>query len=88
MKFLRVLKIYHVRPFIVEKMRFGAVLRRCGIYSKLQSLLQKTCISYASETLAACVGTCLRTHALAPVRRLRPMYTGYLKGYIFHFNTP
>ena len=75
---------------------------RCGISSKLQPLLQKTCISYASETLAACAGMCLCMHALARVCRPRPIYAGrgplwsinfqrqipaHLKSYIFHFNT-
>ena len=49
--FLCVLKMYHVKPFIVEKMGFGKALRQCGIHSKPQPLLQKTCLSYASETV-------------------------------------
>ena len=38
-KFLCVLKIYHVRLFIVEKMGFRTTLRGCGIHSKPQPLL-------------------------------------------------
>ena len=38
-EFLCVLKIYHVRLFIVEKMGFGTTLRGCGIHSKPQPLL-------------------------------------------------
>ena len=63
------LKKYHVRLFIVEKIGFGAAPKQCGIHSKPQPLLQKTFISYASETLAGCVGSCLRTHAVAHIRR-------------------
>ena len=103
MRFLYVLKMYHVRLFIVEKMGFGTGPRRCEIHSKPQSLLQKTCFSYTSLTLVAYVGICLRTHVLAHVHRPRPAYTGqgllqsyyfkkqiftHSKGYIFHFNTP
>ena len=63
MGFLCVLKMYHVRLYIVEKMGFGTAPRRCGIHSKPRSLLQKTCLSYTSETLAVYVGICLRTRA-------------------------
>ena len=65
--FLCVLKMYHVRLFIVEKMGFGTTPRRCEIHSKPQPLLQKTCLSYAFKTLAAYVGMWLRTHALVCV---------------------
>ena len=64
-EFLCVLKMYHIRLFIMEKMGFETALRQCEIHSKLQPLLQKTCIFQASETLAAYTGVCLRTHALA-----------------------
>ena len=40
--FLYLLKIYHVRLYIVEKMGFGMAPRRYGIHSKPQPLLQKT----------------------------------------------
>ena len=56
------LKMYHVRLFIVEKMGFGTTPRQCKIHSKPQPLLQKTCISYAFETLAVtqeCVCVCM-----------------------------
>ena len=82
MRFLYVLKMYHVRLFIVEKMEFGMAPRRCEIHSKPQSLLQKTCLFHASETLAAYAGMCLHTHAfpmyacLAHVRRSLPKYVG------------
>jgi len=64
--------------------------KRCGIHSEPQSLLQKTCISYASETLDAYAGMCLHTHALAHVRRPRPTYVGrdprmQVKGHFGHF---
>ena len=103
MGFLCVLKMYHLRLFIIEKMGFGMAPRRCKIRSKSQSLLQKTYISYTSKTLATYARMCLRTHALARVCRLRPTYVGrgplwsfyfqkqifaHLKGYMFHFNTP
>ena len=51
-------------------MGFGTALRRCGIHSKPQSLLQKTCLSYTSETLDAYARMCLRMHPLACVGRL------------------
>ena len=38
--------------------------KQCGIHSKPLPLLQKTCLSYAYETLATYDGTCLRIHAL------------------------
>jgi len=44
MGFVCVLKTYHVRLYIVEKMGFGMAPRRCGIHSKPQQLLQKTCL--------------------------------------------
>ena len=52
MGFLCILKMYHVRLYIVEKMGFGTAPRRCGIHSKPQPLLQKTCLFYVSEILA------------------------------------
>ena len=95
--------MYHVRLFIVEKTGFETAPRRYRIHSKLQPLLQKTCLSYTFETLATYVRMYLRTHTLACVCRPRPMYAGrgplwsfyfqkqifvHLKCYIFHFNTP
>jgi len=50
--------------------------RQCGINSKLQPLLQKTCFFHTSETLAVYAGLCLRTHALARVCKSQPMYVG------------
>ena len=38
---LYVLKMYHVRLFIVEKKGFGAAPRRCRIHSKLQPFCRK-----------------------------------------------
>ena len=65
MRFLCVLKMYHVRLYTMEKKKgFGTAPRQCGIHSKSQPLLQKTFISYASETLATYTRTCLRTHAI------------------------
>ena len=100
--FLCILKIYHVRLYILEKMGFGTAPRQYGIHSKFQPLLQKTCLFYVSKTLAAYAGVFLYTHALAHVCKLLPMYMGqgplwlfnfqkqifaHLKGYIFDFNT-
>ena len=68
--FLFVLKMYHVRLFIDEKKKeFGMAPKQCGIRFKPQSLLQKTCISYTFDTLAAYTGMCLHTHALARVHK-------------------
>ena len=93
--FLSPLKIYHVRLFIMEKMEFGMTPRRCGIHSKPQPLLQKTCLFMSLKPQ-------LCTHALGHVRRLLPTYVSqgplwsfyfqkqifaHLKSYIFHFNT-
>ena len=82
--------MYHVRLFIVEKMGFGMAPTRYGIHSKPQPLLQKTYLSYVSETLAAYAETCLRTHVMAHVRRPQPIYAGqgllwsiYFQKYIF-----
>jgi len=72
----------------VEKMEFGMAPRRCKIHSKPQPLLQKTCFFYffiffnfwnlnwirSSVPAYAYFGS--RTHALAHVRRLLPMYVG------------
>ena len=69
--------MYHVRFYIVEKMGFEAAPRRCGIHSKPQPLLQKTCLFYVSETLVAYVGVCLCTHTLAHIRKLLPPYMGW-----------
>ena len=52
-------------------MAFGTAPKQCGIHSKPQSLLKKTYISYAFETLAAYTRTCLRMHALAHICRPR-----------------
>ena len=65
--------MYYVRLFIVEKIRFGTAPRRCGIHSKPQPLLQKTCISYASETLATYARMFMRTQAATHI--YRPMTT-------------
>ena len=69
-------EMYHVRLFIVEKMGFGTTPRQCKIHSKPQPLLQKTCISYAFETLAMYGRMCLRTHALACIHRPQLIYAG------------
>ena len=61
---------------MMEKMGFGMAPRRCGIHSKPQPLLQKTCIFHAFETLAAYAKMCLCMHALAHVRRPLPTYVG------------
>ena len=80
---------------MMEKMGFEMAPRRCGIHSKPQPLLQKTCIFHASETLAAYVGFGPRTQATAHIRGSRATLViyfqkyifAYLKSYIFHFNT-
>ena len=84
-------------------MGFETAPRQCVIHSKPQLLLQTTCIFSTSETLVAYTRVCLRTHALAHIRRLYSPRTwadglfGHLfskidfysfKNYIFHFNTP
>jgi len=69
----------------VEKMGFETALRQCGIYSKPQPLLQKTCLFYVSETLAAYIGVCLRTHALAHICKLLPTYVGWWPLWSFYF---
>ena len=66
-------------------MGFGMAPRRCGIHSKPQPLLQKTCIFHASETLAAYAGMCQHTHAF-------PTYTCFgprtwVKGHIGYLFT-
>ena len=85
MGFLCVLKMYHVRLYIVKKIQFETAARRYEIHSKLQPLLQKTCLFYVSETLTAFEGVCLHTHALAHIRRLLPMYVGQGPLWSFHF---
>ena len=55
----------------MEKMGFGVAPRRCEIHFKPQPLLQKICLSYASETLAMYAGMCLHTQVLAHIRGLR-----------------
>ena len=45
-------------------MGFGTTPKQCGIHSKSQSLFQKSCLSYASETLATYARMCLCMHAL------------------------
>ena len=102
MGFLCVLKMYHVRLYIVEKMGFGTASKQCEIHSKPQPLLQKTCSFYVSETLAAYARVCLHTHALTHVQAVAtyvgrgPLWSFYFQKYIFahlkviffHFNTP
>ena len=95
MGFLCVLKMHHVRLYIMEKMGFGMASNRCGSHSKPQPLLQKTCLFHTSETLVAYAGMCMHTHALAHVHGpkatlviLFPIFFSHLKGYVFHFNTP
>ena len=90
MGFLCGLKMYHVRLYIVEKIRFETATRRYEIHSKLQPLLQKTCLFYVSETLTAFEGVCLHTHALAHICMLWPTYAGYcprmsVKDHFGHF---
>ena len=72
--FFCVLKMYHVRLYIVEKMRFGMVPIRCGIHSKPQPLLQKTFLFHASKTLVVYTRICLRMHALVHVHKPLPTY--------------
>ena len=67
MEFLCVLKMYHVRLFIVEKMGLERLLDY-GIHSKPQPLLQKTCHFDAFQTLAAYACFSPRRQADAHVR--------------------
>ena len=91
------------KAFIFEEMGFGMAPKCYKIHSKPQSLLQKTFIFHAFETLATYAGMCLRMHALARVHRLLRTYVGQgllwffisknrflciCKSDIFHFNTP
>ena len=76
MGFLFLLKMYNERFYILEKMGFGMTSRQCGIHSKPQPLLQKTCLFNTSETLAMYGGVCLCTNALAHVCKLLPTYVG------------
>ena len=77
--FLCILKMYHIRLYIVEKMGFGMAPIQCGIHSKPQSLLQKTCIFHTFETLATYAGLCLRMPALAHIHRLRATLVFYFQ---------
>ena len=85
MGFLCVLKMYHIRLYIVEKMGFRMTPIQCGIHSKSQPLLQKTCfyyyflLLYIFETLAAYAGVCLRVHTLAHVRELKATLVIYFQ---------
>ena len=74
--FLYFLKMYHVRLFMMEKMGLRTAPRQCGFRSKSQLLLQKTCLSYAFETLVVYAGMYLRTHVVAYLRRPQPTYVG------------
>ena len=60
------------------------------IRSKPQPLLQKTCLSYASKTLAAYAGCDPRTQAKGYLGHFisKNRFFSHLKGFIFHFNTP
>ena len=62
------------KAFYSGKNEVGTAPKRCGIHSKPQPLLQKTCLSYAFKTLAAYTTMCLCTHALARIRSLRLTY--------------
>ena len=66
-------------------MGLGMALRRCGIHSKTQPLLQKTCISYAFKTLAAYAGMCMCMLALARIRKPRPTYASRGPLWLFYF---
>ena len=67
-------------------MGLGTAPKRCGIYSKPQPLLQKTCLSYAFESLATYAKMCLRKHALACVCKPQLTYAG--GGPFWSFNFP
>ena len=73
----------------MEKIGFGTAPRQCGIYSKPQVLLQKTCLFHAFETLAAYARCCPSTWAERHFGHLFPkIYFCSFKSYIFDFNTP
>ena len=59
--------------------------KRYGIHFKPQSLMQKTCLFYVSETLAVHINLCLCTQRVAYVRRFVPVYTnrGFSLAFIF-----
>ena len=69
MGFLCVLKMYHIRLFIVEKMGLERLVDDGGFIPNLSHYCKKTCLSYTSETLAAYIRMCLRKYALARVCR-------------------
>ena len=88
----------------MKKWGFKRLPDDVGFVPNLSQLLQKTSLSYASETLATYVRIFLHTHAIACIRKPQLTYAGrgplwsfyfskidffsHLKGYIFHFNTP
>ena len=78
MEFLCVLKMYHVRLFIVEKMGLERLLDY-GIHSKPQPLLQKTCLFDAFQTLATYVCFGPRRQADAHVRGPKATLVFYFK---------
>jgi len=67
-------------------MGFVTAPRRCGIHSKPQSLLQKTCLLYASETLATYAKMCLCTHALTCVHKPQLTYVIWWPLWSFKFS--
>ena len=83
MGFLCVLKMYHVKLYIMGKNRVwnGSQI----MWDSFQTLanIAENFLSYASKTLTVYAGMCLRMHALACVHRPRPTYVG--RGPFGHF---
>ena len=73
MRFLYVLKIYHVKLFIVEKMGFGTAPRRCALAIIAENLIVEN------------ARMCLHMHALARVRKPRLTYVGQRPFWLFNF---
>ena len=83
MRFLCVLKIYHVRIFIVWKKGFGTIPRRCGIRSKPQHKYRKL-VLYKFLKIAICV------QDQAYVRMQKATYVSWFihthsEGFFWHF---
>ena len=95
MKFLYVLKIYHVRNFIVWKKGFGTIPRRCGIRSKPQHRCRKFVlynfleIALRAQDQAYIRGadSCVRIVRVSFGLIFQKLIYLLIKRYISHFNT-
>ena len=101
MRLLFLLKIYHIRLFIVRKKGFGTISRQCGICSKpqhkckkliLYSLLEITMHAqdgptYACRKLCVQADSCVRIARFSFGLIFQILIYLLIKSYIFHFNT-